>query len=128
MAFPNIYDQIGMRDLGSFTIPADPYFPELGLEVPITPEAINSLYWIEPIQSHSIFYKKVEDKGNHFQWVANMISLSQPQWAISRGLIHHRDLNMHHGSCAHQCGGAHCRSIQMKSQAAGHVIAITQPR
>ncbi|MCE2055769.1 hypothetical protein HAX54_043361 [Datura stramonium] len=28
-AFPDICDQIGMRDWGPFTIPVDPYFPEL---------------------------------------------------------------------------------------------------
>ncbi|MCE3050756.1 hypothetical protein HAX54_048025 [Datura stramonium] len=34
---------------------------------------------------------------------------------------------MHHGSCANQFGGAHCRLIQMKSQAAGHRVAVFQP-
>ncbi|MCE2055743.1 hypothetical protein HAX54_043322, partial [Datura stramonium] len=29
-----------------------------GQEVPITPEAINSLYWDEPIQPNSAFYRK----------------------------------------------------------------------
>ncbi|MCD7463278.1 hypothetical protein HAX54_050259, partial [Datura stramonium] len=33
---------------------------------------------------HSTFHKKVEDKVNQFQWVANMIAIGQPQWAISR--------------------------------------------
>ncbi|MCD7465346.1 hypothetical protein HAX54_001072, partial [Datura stramonium] len=35
---------------------------------------------------------KVKDKANQFQWVANMIAIGQPQWTISRGLIHCPDL------------------------------------
>ncbi|MCD7452196.1 hypothetical protein HAX54_015476, partial [Datura stramonium] len=35
---------------------------------------------------------RVEEKAKQFQWVANMIAKGQPQWAISRGLIHRRDL------------------------------------
>ncbi|MCD9644320.1 hypothetical protein HAX54_032505, partial [Datura stramonium] len=31
-AFPDIYNQIGMRDWGPFTIPVDPYFPEFEWE------------------------------------------------------------------------------------------------
>ncbi|MCE0481389.1 hypothetical protein HAX54_039093, partial [Datura stramonium] len=27
--FPNIYNQIGIWDLGPFTVPMGPYFPEL---------------------------------------------------------------------------------------------------
>ncbi|MCD7458758.1 hypothetical protein HAX54_039059 [Datura stramonium] len=61
--FPDIHYQIGVCDWVPFTIPVDPYFPE-----------------------------KVEDKGNQFQWVAKIIAIGQPQWAISRGLIHQRDL------------------------------------
>ncbi|MCD7452453.1 hypothetical protein HAX54_016627 [Datura stramonium] len=75
------------------TLPCLPSIWVRGIEVPITPEKINSLYWVEPIQLHLIFRKKVENKGNQFQWVANMISLGQPQGAISRDLIYHRDLN-----------------------------------
>ncbi|MCE0480864.1 hypothetical protein HAX54_038055 [Datura stramonium] len=74
------------------TLPCLPLVWVCGQEVPITPKAINSLYWVELIQSHSTFSKKVEDKANQFQWVANMIAIGQPQWSISRGLIHHRDL------------------------------------
>ncbi|MCD7456274.1 hypothetical protein HAX54_031078 [Datura stramonium] len=65
---------------------------EAQFEVPIAPEAIHSLYWTEPIQLHSTSHKKVEDKANQFQWVANIIEIGQPQWAISNGLIHRRDL------------------------------------
>ncbi|MCD7462779.1 hypothetical protein HAX54_049344 [Datura stramonium] len=60
--------------------------------VSITPEAINSLYWAEPIQPNSTFRRKVDDKENQFQWVANIIAMGQPQWTISKGMIHHRDL------------------------------------
>ncbi|MCD9559713.1 hypothetical protein HAX54_017884 [Datura stramonium] len=63
-----------------------------GQEVPITPEAINSLYWAEPIQPNSTFRRKVDDKANQFQRVANTIAMGQPQWVISRGLIHRRDV------------------------------------
>ncbi|MCD7472106.1 hypothetical protein HAX54_013045, partial [Datura stramonium] len=59
------------------TLPCLPSVWVRGLEVHITPESINSLYWVEPIQPHSIFRKKVEDTENQFQWVANMIALSQ---------------------------------------------------
>ncbi|MCD7467731.1 hypothetical protein HAX54_005343 [Datura stramonium] len=47
-----------------------PYLPSMlvhGQEVDITPEAINSLYWAEPIQPNSVFRRKVEDKENLFQ-------------------------------------------------------------
>ncbi|MCE3049296.1 hypothetical protein HAX54_044559 [Datura stramonium] len=63
-----------------------------GQEVPVTPEAINSLYWEEPIHSHPIFCKKVEDKANQFQWVSNLIAKGQPKLSTSTGLIHRRDL------------------------------------
>ncbi|MCD9644953.1 hypothetical protein HAX54_033499 [Datura stramonium] len=101
IAFPDIYQQIGLRDWGPFTIPVDPYFLELvwefyasyrarqhclqhkgssttwpcltsvwvrGLEVPVTPEAINSLYWVEPIPSYPIFRMKMDSKAQQFQW------------------------------------------------------------
>ncbi|MCE3215013.1 hypothetical protein HAX54_000539 [Datura stramonium] len=45
-----------------------------GQEVPVTPEAINSIYWDEMIPSHLIFCNKVEDKANQFQWVSSLIS------------------------------------------------------
>ncbi|MCE0481154.1 hypothetical protein HAX54_038638 [Datura stramonium] len=35
---------------------------------------------------------KIEDKANQFQWVARVIALGKPQWAVSKGLIHRRDL------------------------------------
>ncbi|MCD7470419.1 hypothetical protein HAX54_010289 [Datura stramonium] len=60
--------------------------------VAITPEAINSLYWAEPIKPNSTFHRKVDGKENQFQWVAYISAMGQPQWAISGGLIHHRDL------------------------------------
>ncbi|MCD9560091.1 hypothetical protein HAX54_018533 [Datura stramonium] len=117
---PDIYNHIGMRDWGQFTLPVDPYFPELvwelyasyrerkqlmkledrtkaflrltsvwvqGKEVKVTLEAINSLYWEEPISPHPILRKKKEDKANQFQWLAHIISQGQPQWAVSKGLI-----------------------------------------
>ncbi|MCD9639009.1 hypothetical protein HAX54_023246 [Datura stramonium] len=63
-----------------------------GKKVSVTPEAINSLYWGEPIPSHPIFRNKVENKAYQFQWVANLIANGRPQWAISKGLIHWHDL------------------------------------
>ncbi|MCE0482111.1 hypothetical protein HAX54_040513 [Datura stramonium] len=117
--------EIGLRDWGPFTIPVDPYFPELlwefyasyrsrqhylqhkgssttwpcltsvcvhGLEIPVTPEAINSLYWVEPIPSHPIFRMKMDNKAQKFQWVAHIIAHGQPQGALSRGLIHRHNL------------------------------------
>ncbi|MCD7458122.1 hypothetical protein HAX54_037369 [Datura stramonium] len=97
--FSNIYYHIGMRDWGPFTIPADPYFPELGQEVQITPEAINSLYWVEPIKPHSVFRRNVEDKANQFQWVSSTINIiklakvipSMIQQAIKRAMQPARD-------------------------------------
>ncbi|MCD9644211.1 hypothetical protein HAX54_032359 [Datura stramonium] len=79
------------------TLPCLPSIYVRGLKVPIAPKEINLLYWVEPIQLHSIFCKKVKDKGNQFQWVANMIALGKPQWAMSKGLIHHRDLKFKAG-------------------------------
>ncbi|MCE3052450.1 hypothetical protein HAX54_052675 [Datura stramonium] len=58
-----------------------------GQEVHTTPEAIHSLYWAEPLQPNSVFRRKVEDKVNQFQWVASIIAIDQPQWAIS-GRLH----------------------------------------
>ncbi|MCD7465974.1 hypothetical protein HAX54_002262 [Datura stramonium] len=125
IAFPDIYQQIGLQDWGPFTIPVDLYFPELvwefyasykarqhylqhngsfatwpcltlvwvcGLEVPVTPKAINSLYWVEPIPSHPIFNMKMDSKAQKFQWVSHIIAHGHPQWALSRGLINYHDL------------------------------------
>ncbi|MCD7457680.1 hypothetical protein HAX54_035843 [Datura stramonium] len=55
-------------------------------------EAINLIYWDEPIPSHPICRNKVEDKANQFQWVDNLIAKGRPQRAISKGLIHRHDL------------------------------------
>ncbi|MCE0481319.1 hypothetical protein HAX54_038997 [Datura stramonium] len=74
------------------TLPCLPSVWVRGQEVPITLEAINSLYWAEAIQQHSTFHRKVDDKANQFEWVANIIAMRQPQWSISRGLIHRYDL------------------------------------
>ncbi|MCD9643296.1 hypothetical protein HAX54_030639 [Datura stramonium] len=63
-----------------------------GQEVPVTPEAINSIYWDKPIPSHPIFRNKVEKKATQFQWVANLIAKGQLQWAISKVLIRWHDL------------------------------------
>ncbi|MCE0482039.1 hypothetical protein HAX54_040373 [Datura stramonium] len=42
------------------TMPCLPSIWVRGQEVPITPEAINSLYWAEPIQPNSVFHRKLE--------------------------------------------------------------------
>ncbi|MCD7469289.1 hypothetical protein HAX54_008220 [Datura stramonium] len=74
------------------TFPCLPCVWVHGQEVPITLKAINSLYWAEPIKPNSAFCRKVDDKANQFQWVSDIIVIGQQQWAISRGLIHRRDL------------------------------------
>ncbi|MCD7446275.1 hypothetical protein HAX54_000085 [Datura stramonium] len=38
------------------------------------------------------FKTKIKYKANQFQWVAHVIALGKPQWAVSKGLIHRRDL------------------------------------
>ncbi|MCD9559482.1 hypothetical protein HAX54_017441 [Datura stramonium] len=50
-----------------------------GQEVSITVEAINSIYWADPIRPSSEFKRKVEDKENLFKLVAKIISQDQPQ-------------------------------------------------
>ncbi|MCD9559717.1 hypothetical protein HAX54_017889 [Datura stramonium] len=123
-AFPNIYDQIGMRNWDPFTIPVDPYFLELVWEFYASYRSRQQLikhkgrrYITMPIiglvarargaynsrgnqfallgGSNPITLDIPQEGGkkvNQFKWVANMIALSQPQWVISRGLIHRRDL------------------------------------
>ncbi|MCD9643257.1 hypothetical protein HAX54_030555 [Datura stramonium] len=93
-ACPDIYYHIETCDWGPFTIPVDPYLPELvrGQEVPVTTEVINSIYLEKTIPSHPKFHNKLEDKENQLQWVANLIAKGRPQWDTSEGLIHWRDL------------------------------------
>ncbi|MCD7471675.1 hypothetical protein HAX54_012286 [Datura stramonium] len=51
-------------------------------------------------QSHHIqSSKKIEDKVNQFQWVARIIAQGQPQWVVSKGLIHRRDLKFDARMC-----------------------------
>ncbi|MCD7452514.1 hypothetical protein HAX54_017201 [Datura stramonium] len=90
--FLDIYNQIGIRDWGPFTIPMGPYFPELGQEMPITLEAINSIYWDNPTWPSLEFKRKVEDKKNQFKWVTKIIARDQPQCADSQGIIYRHDL------------------------------------
>ncbi|MCD7471834.1 hypothetical protein HAX54_012563 [Datura stramonium] len=70
-----------------------------GQEVQVTPEEINSLYWEELISLHPILPQKIENKENQFQWVAQVIAQGQPQWAMSKGLIHRRDLKFDARMC-----------------------------
>ncbi|MCE3216161.1 hypothetical protein HAX54_005154 [Datura stramonium] len=44
-------------------------------------------------------YKEIEDKVNQFQWVARIIAQGQPQWVVSKGLIHRRDLKFDARMC-----------------------------
>ncbi|MCD9645461.1 hypothetical protein HAX54_034411 [Datura stramonium] len=123
-AFPDIHDQNGMRDWGPFTILVDLYFLELGLEVPITLEAINLIYLVYPIQSQSIFCKKFEAR----MWLDLVCSRLMPSQNTTKVpikvailvacIMDHVHINV---------GGAHCQSIQTKNQAASQGIAISQP-
>ncbi|MCD9641384.1 hypothetical protein HAX54_027551 [Datura stramonium] len=45
-----------------------------GNEVPVIPEAINSIYRDKSIPSYPIFRNQVEDRANQFKWVANLIA------------------------------------------------------
>ncbi|MCE3216988.1 hypothetical protein HAX54_009863 [Datura stramonium] len=46
----------------------------------------------EPISPHPILRQKIAVKENQFQWVARVIAQGQPQWVVSKGLIHRLDL------------------------------------
>ncbi|MCD7469065.1 hypothetical protein HAX54_007700 [Datura stramonium] len=64
-----------------------------GQDVQVTPKAIKSLYLEEPIPPHPILRQKIADKANQFHRVARIIAQCQPQWEVSKGLIHRHDLN-----------------------------------
>lgn len=46
-----------------------------GVEVDITPETINSLFWDEKIKKGITFAVKVSTKGSKLQWVSNTIAV-----------------------------------------------------
>ncbi|MCE3215404.1 hypothetical protein HAX54_002272 [Datura stramonium] len=50
------------------TMPCLPFVLVRGQEVPIIPEAINSIYYANPIRPSSEFKRKMEDKENQFMW------------------------------------------------------------
>ncbi|MCD7470589.1 hypothetical protein HAX54_010565 [Datura stramonium] len=86
-----------IRDWEPFTMPLDPYFAELvkdfyasyrGQEVPITPGEINSIYWVDLVHPSQDFKRKLDAKDDQFKWVAEIIIVGQPHWALAKGVIH----------------------------------------
>ncbi|MCE0481204.1 hypothetical protein HAX54_038762 [Datura stramonium] len=48
-----------------------------GQEVPITPEEIKSIYWADPVNPSRDFKRKLDDKDDQFEWMAEIIALGQ---------------------------------------------------
>ncbi|MCD9560341.1 hypothetical protein HAX54_018961 [Datura stramonium] len=63
-----------------------------GQIIHITLDEINFIYWDEPVRSNRDFKRKLDKKDDQFEWVAEIIDVGQPHWAISKGVIHRHDL------------------------------------
>ncbi|MCD9642485.1 hypothetical protein HAX54_029323, partial [Datura stramonium] len=119
--FPNTYDRFQIRDWKPFMMPLDPYFLELGMigylkeQIPsgydsmLTLHAItgprsshhprgNQLYLlVDPVRPSLEFKRKLVDKDNQFEWMADIIAVVQPQWEVSKGIIQRHDLKFEVG-------------------------------
>ncbi|MCD9559741.1 hypothetical protein HAX54_017974 [Datura stramonium] len=83
----DIYHQIGTCDCGPFTIPVDPYLPELVWEFYASYRARQQL---TKRRGHTEVSMPHIDMGVRTR--ANLIAKGRPQWATSKGLIHRHDL------------------------------------
>ncbi|MCD9561367.1 hypothetical protein HAX54_020428, partial [Datura stramonium] len=85
--------QDSMKHLGRVDeFPSLPYFMVRGREIDITPNAINSIYSVEPIALRTEFMEQIATNGNQLKWVASTITTTRPIWASLGRKIPRHDL------------------------------------
>ncbi|MCE2055129.1 hypothetical protein HAX54_042038 [Datura stramonium] len=72
--------------------PCLPMVKVRGVEVEITPNKINALFWEDKIDSATEFAERVLTKEDQFGWVACIIANDQPLWATMGGDILRKDV------------------------------------
>ncbi|MCD9641169.1 hypothetical protein HAX54_027115 [Datura stramonium] len=63
-----------------------------GKEVDITPKAINSIYWVDPVHSVTGFARRQAARDHQYAWVEGIIAKVQPLWTVMKGDIHRQYL------------------------------------
>ncbi|MCD9638162.1 hypothetical protein HAX54_021936 [Datura stramonium] len=99
---------LNLKGLGSIHYTYRPVLPRVGVGVPCIIQSatkhletqrsyvynvvLSFCVGARPRSRHQPSVEGGRYKKNQFQWVASIITRDQPQWAMSKGLVHHRDL------------------------------------
>ncbi|MCD7464416.1 hypothetical protein HAX54_052701 [Datura stramonium] len=124
--FLGIYNQIGTRDLGPFTVLVDPYFPELVWEFYASYKGETKHLQEQGPSGYYDMCPSILLRGSHVAGVGLYLDHSIQKY-ISFPNCGRNPYEMHHENDTHQCGVNHCRTIKEEGQIESYFPALSQP-